>query len=145
MIAVGHQACERSELHALDLGRSVRIVDGLICAVLVALVANIVIKSVPRELLVLRDDNFVQLLLAEWAIFVLHEQPDSQTALGAHVGVTAGAKSEELYLVVTKDARFLICVGDVRLADSAVNSLSRLNHICFLKQLPTFGVNTTAS
>ena len=91
---------------------------------------HIVVKLSPRELFVLRYDNLLQLLLAERAIFVFHQQPDPQAALGAHVPVPAGAKREELYLVVTKDARFLISVGDVRLADSAVNSLSRLNHIC---------------
>ena len=130
MVAVGYQARQRSELHAFDLGRSVRVVDGLIGSVLVALVAHIVVELGPGELFVLRDDNLLQLLLAERTIFVLHQQPDPQTALGAHVRVTAGAEREELDLVVTKDARFLISVGDVRLADSAVNSLSRLNHIC---------------
>ena len=130
VVAVGYQTCERSELHALDLGRPVGVVDGLIGAVLVALVPHVAIELGPGELLVLRDDDLLQLLLAQRAVFVLHEKPDSQTALGAHVRVTAGAKREELYLVVTKDARFLISVGDVRFADSAVNSLSRLNHIC---------------
>ena len=130
MVAVGYKACQRSELHAFNLGSSVRVVDGLISAVLVALVPHIVVKLGPRELLVRSYDNLLQLLFAERAIFVLHQQPDPQTALGAHVPVPAGPKRKELYLVVAKDARFLISVGDVRLADSAVDSLSRLNHIC---------------
>ena len=127
-VAVAHKASQRSQLHALDLALAVRIVYGVVGAVLVTVVALPSVKSVPRQVLVRGDDDLIKLCLAKRAIFVLHKETNAETALSAHVGMPTDAHGKELNRVEAQDAVFCICIGDLLLTDSAVNSGSGLHH-----------------
>ena len=72
VLAVLHETGERPQLHALDLRRSIRVVNRLISSIIVTLMPHIVVELLPRQLRVLRDDDLFQLSLAECAIFVVH-------------------------------------------------------------------------
>ena len=73
VLAIVHQACQCAQLHALDFRVAIGVVDGLIGPVLVTLMSPSIVKFVPRECLISRDHNLLQLLLAQRAIFVVHE------------------------------------------------------------------------
>ena len=70
---VRDQASQGSQLHAFNLGRSVRVVDVLVFSVLVTLVPDSAVKVFPGEGSISRNDDLLQVLLAEGAAFVIHE------------------------------------------------------------------------
>ncbi len=68
-----HKASQSAKLHALNLGGSVRVVDVFIMLVDITSVAFVIIKVSPREAFVGSNDDFIQLLLAKSARFVIHQ------------------------------------------------------------------------
>ena len=122
MRTVRDEAVEGSQLHAFYLGSAVRVIDALILPVLVTLVPDSAVKLVPREGSISRNYDFLQLLLAEGAAFVAHEQSNAQAALCADEGVPARTQCNVLNLIVTQNASVFAGSLDVLLADATVDS-----------------------
>ena len=102
--------------------------DTLIGSVLVAIVSHFFVEAGPRQLAVLRDHDFFELLLAQGTMLVVHQKSDSKAALGAHRSVAALPHCEKDDIVKAEDATFFVGSGDLLLAHFAINSGSRLNH-----------------
>ena len=64
VLAVVHKTVKRSQLHALYFRVAIGVVYGLICAVLITLVSLLVVKFLPCERLVRRNDDFIKLRFA---------------------------------------------------------------------------------
>ena len=113
VLAIVHQTGQCAKFHALDFRVAIGVVDGLIGPVLVTLMSPSIVKIVPRKCLISRDHNLFQLLLAQRAILVIHQQANAQAAFGAHVSMPARPQRKILNLVEAKDAALLVSVGDV--------------------------------
>ena len=72
MSAVGNETIEGSQFHALDLGGAVRVVNTVVLAVYVALMAYAPVKLFPSEAPVACNYDFFEYLFAERAAFVTH-------------------------------------------------------------------------
>ena len=68
-----NQAGKCPQLHPLNLRLSIRVIDCFIGPILVTIMTYTLIKALPGECLITRDHNFAELLLAKWAVFIVHE------------------------------------------------------------------------
>jgi hypothetical protein len=109
-------AFDRADIASQNLklfeNNPIDVVNSLILLIHKGLILEFTFKPIPSQRMVTRDDQFLQLLLANSALIVLYQEPDPELADHAHVFMVTHAHGEIFQFFRAEDAAFEVVEVD---------------------------------